>query len=167
MKVYIVFDGCYSDTHVEAVFDNRQRAEAFAQTACGLDGEVQEWEINEHRPIPKNKGFFKVTMDIDGNSQVEKEDLVYYKTEETINGRYNYKVFNRISDSTQKIKLLIMRVFAKDEKHAVKIVNEKRVQLIASGKFEEFKEETEKLQDIIIKEKQMEQARQKARAERA
>jgi hypothetical protein len=51
MKVYIVTDGIYSDYHIEAVFTDKEKAEAFA--AIHTYNNVEEWDADELLPEGK------------------------------------------------------------------------------------------------------------------
>lgn len=48
MKVYLVFQGCYSERDCKAVFDNKEQAEKYAELleeeGCS---DVEEFEVNE------------------------------------------------------------------------------------------------------------------------
>lgn len=48
MKVYLVFQGCYSDRFCKAVFDNKETAEKYAEMLDNEDcSSVEEFEVNE------------------------------------------------------------------------------------------------------------------------
>ena len=57
MKVYCVFQGCYSDRDCIAVFDNKEQAEQYSNALNDIDySDVEEFELNQiTRPITKKK----------------------------------------------------------------------------------------------------------------
>ena len=59
--IYIVTSGCYSDYGIDAVFQNRDKAEAYCQ--CHPDTEIEEWEFfdgNTYTPF----NVVKISMHI-------------------------------------------------------------------------------------------------------
>jgi len=128
MEVYIVTSGSYSDYGIDAVFTNKKTAEIFADK---IDGEVEIWETLHSNLIDKitHNKIFCVRMNKEGNT-----DLVM---EEDFD---SHEIKNAIEKKTIIFKAvdgycMITYMFAKDEKHAVKIANERRVQLIANNEW--------------------------------
>ena len=133
MKVYIVTSGDYSDYGIDAVFTNKKTAEVFAGK---INGEVEIWETSPSNLIDKltHNKIFCVRMNKEGNT-----DLVM---EEDFG---SYEIKNAIEKKTEIFKAvdgycMITYMFAKDEKHAVKIANERRIQLIANNEWDKQKE---------------------------
>lgn len=122
MKVYIVTAGEYSDYHIEAVFDSKEKAEDFLlKNHCN---HIEEFDLNPEtsgeRPEYTN---FQITMDKDGNTTwITYNTTDHFKTDGS-------------EDFTTKNELCCY-VKAKDEKHAVKIANERRVQRKSNNEFE-------------------------------
>lgn len=116
--IYIVTEGEYSDYRICAVFDNKELAQKYIKATTSNsrwsdEKEIEEWPLNE---LKKGYKFFAVNMGKNGNSTVEEANCIW--------GPRFFKQYNE--------EFLKMNVMAKDEKHAIKIVNEKRVQLIAN-----------------------------------
>ena len=128
MKIYIVTSGCYSDYHIDTVFTNKKTAEVFADK---IDGEAEAWETSPSDLIDKitHNKIFCVRMNKEGNTDlVMEEDFDVCDIENAIEKKTEiFKAVNGYS--------MITYMFAKDEKHAVKIANERRVQLIANNEW--------------------------------
>jgi len=134
---YIVTSGEYSDYHIDAVFSTRKKAEEYIETRKEFSEQaateppsfdIEPWEIDATEslsPIKHGYRAYSVWMRRQGNSNVE-EIRDYWEAEEI-----------ERNSMQQDAGWLMMRVWAKDEQHAVKIVNEKRTMLIANGKWDE------------------------------
>lgn len=134
-KVYVVTNGEYSDFHIEAIFTTREKAEAFLNSR--EKGDYDNWEMYEYPidypdfiadKIANGYRLFKVVMDRDGDTisigEGNYSDLEY---------EFRYGIdWNWHSGRTK----FSANVFARNEQHAVKIANERRVQLIASGEWQ-------------------------------
>lgn len=139
MKIYIITSGAYSDYGIDSVFDSRELAVKY----LGFD------------PDKNRKPYFEggSTVRIERytlNAGYNQKGWIYL----VAMNRYGTTLMvNQISDmptprfmiqkedwwdkNTKPNKNVIrMCVRAKDKKHAVKIVNEKRIRLIADEKFE-------------------------------
>ena len=57
MKVYLVFQVCYSDRDCVAVFDNKEQAEQYSKALDDIDySDIEEFELNQiTRPITHKK----------------------------------------------------------------------------------------------------------------
>lgn len=128
-KIYVVTSGDYSDYGIDAIFTSEELAQAFINGF--KERSYQEFRIEEHKLNPyKNeirKGYFAffVRMQKDGVcKEVYKSDSAY-----GFNGGidYGFDINNG----------MCCHVFAKDDKHAVKIANEKRIELIALNKWKQ------------------------------
>lgn len=130
-KVWLVSHGDYSEYTIDGVFDTEEKAKAFASYWDGVKGEseyapcyeVEEMALNPGIPqIRKGYKLFLVRMGRDGDT------LDVY-------------VCNFVGDDVSEIfredwrgsSHLLTYCWAKDEQHAVKIANERRVQLIAGN----------------------------------
>lgn len=126
--LYAVSRGSYSDYGVVAIFDDKEKAESFRNWASAFDNNIntdlEEFELNPCT-VAIRKGFklFLVDMSRDGNAP-RVEEWPYYQPQ-TI----------ELKQYTRGPRILQGIVYAKDGPHAVKIVNEKRAQLIASGEW--------------------------------
>jgi len=134
--VYVVTSGDYSDYCIGAVFTSKTMAENYIEAHSD---EYTYYRIEEYKldfvddlMIKASQGLFayQIDMDFGGNSEVERTDNSDFKHYINLE---NYVVISpNILINTKSRKLEII-VFAKDKQHAVKIANEKRVQLIADG----------------------------------
>ena len=141
MKVFIVFRGTYSDRETRAVFDNEQAANNHIENNCDRDKfgsrktwddwDIEEWELNGEC-ILKNRSMWRVDMAKNGTTlYVGREPNGAEKSEEFA------KEWNCETSNYDPGFKLISIVEAENEKHAVKIANEKRIQLIAEEKWGE------------------------------
>lgn len=136
-QVYIVTSGAYSDYHIDAVFSTRENAERYNKIHASGDFEdIEEFEIDEdmaliNRIRDEKITIYLVCMDRDGNvKEIKKELPCLSLVESILTGKYKYILYADCMD---------IYVIAKDEKHAIKIVNEKRVQLIANNEWNKNK----------------------------
>ena len=133
-SVFVVTSGCYSDYHIVGIYDTREKADQLVKTLD--DGNVEEHVLNPFiTEINKGLSIFTVEMKANGDTiRVERErcapgDWDYsYKLTATIEPICCWKERNNAETIFGK------QVFARDEKHAVKIVNELRAQKLATGR---------------------------------
>ena len=146
-KVWIVAHGEYSDWNILGIFDDRELAAQF-KDQVGADNDLLEYELNPFRAkIQEGLRKFRVSMDRDGNTideeqkgpstgiddswwQVDEDDRIHDEKED---GRYCRAVGREFKPTGRT--WIDLYVFARDVKHAVKIVNDRRRQLIAEGKW--------------------------------
>lgn len=125
-KIYIVTSGSYSDYHICSVFSTKKDANGFVGSFAKDKYDnfrVEEYELDEFKDQIKNhRSLYFVRMKENGDTlEIEKRSTFY--RDGCCENMFDVE------------KNLIMEVWADDEKHAVKIVNEKRVQLIAENKW--------------------------------
>lgn len=130
MKVYVVTEGEYSDYKVCAVFSTIEKANEYSEMFSM--NTPNEYELDERNGfIESHKGlkYFYVDMERNGNTVAvgknEEDDLDFSRVKDHI-----------IQDEYGP-DYICVNCWAKDEKHAVKIANEKRIQLIANNQWEE------------------------------
>lgn len=131
--VYLVSSGEYSDYGIRAVFSTKELAELYIQSLGDPQGYTEKMMIEEY-PLDENEahirdGFhpYQVRMERDGTTtkiRLDTWDASVASTVSLVDGRY-WRETGR--------KELWVSCVAKDEQHAVKIANEKRIQLIATG----------------------------------
>lgn len=127
--IYVVTQGCYSDYGICAVFDNRELAQSYIDALDeGFEGmDIEEWNLNPYElDLTKGRKSFFVRMTKEGKAYDIQTPTSSYNLE---SGDYNVG-FCMEGD-------MHMSLFADDEKHAIKIVNEHRVQLIANNQWPE------------------------------
>ena len=136
-KIYVVTTGEYSDFHIVAMFSTMKRAERsttkFEKHADYTGYDIQEYTLN---PVPdkiyvENLNYYDVTMYKDGRIRgiIDESDPTYI--EEEVWGSIRKPIFN-VWDTNGEIAMRV-HCWAKSPEHAIKIVNEKRTQLIANG----------------------------------
>ena len=126
-RIYVVTNGDYSDYHVCCICSTKEKAER-AKLLYKASNKYYEVILDDFKNIPEGLLPFKVIMDKEGNSETEEVSISCFG---------NGDVF-KYYDETNTPKIGF-NVFAKDEKHAVKIANEKRIQLIANNDWEKIK----------------------------
>ena len=135
-KVYLVSEGSYSNYHIIGVFSTRELADKLA--AHDKDREVEEWELDaDAERVRVGLALYSAHMNEDGNdsnaSAGEWEDDEKY-----------YITAVRKDANGEPEPTLYCTVYATDKQHAIKIANEKRIELIATGKFDEWRESRRK-----------------------
>jgi hypothetical protein len=119
--IYVATDGDYSDFHIVGVYESKELAEEIRGVGC----DVEEWNLNtdiyERRQGLKR---FGVCMDKDGNGARILDYWIDPRSPEDVIREY-YKIGLRAT----------FEMWARDQEHAIKIANERRVQLIANGQW--------------------------------
>lgn len=128
-KVWIVEQGEYSGSYVSGVYSTEENA----RVAAGKDGDVNEFDldlgIDQYR---SGLRAFHVEMSKNGDTiKAEKCDFLSFKAP-------SFDLMLRNLDLPRVYDVLSAFVWAKDEQHAVKITNEQREQIIASGAWDEY-----------------------------
>ena len=125
--IWVVEEGSYSDYRVVGVFSTKENAERVADL---VGGSVAEWPIDPHiDEINQGRIPFRVWMERSGDmAMVEQEGWGWFPIDTDI----------RVLDAYKNIPRRISGViFATDETHAIKIMNEHRARLIAGGNWPE------------------------------
>jgi len=130
-SIFIVTDGNYSDYHIIAAFSTRDLAEAFV-AGSGI-GDVEEHPLDRCEMIGLRP--FALDMDWDGRAGSIREgysdslknnihpfDNEYQRTDPAWTHASPDHVFSGLRCD---------QVWARDEQHAIKIVNEYRIQYLA------------------------------------
>jgi len=135
MKLYVTSHGEYSDWHIVAIFSDKEKAEKFNADMLLNSNNIEEWELDKVPDSPVGLFPFEVHMKYDGTAlKVLRADIDGFEEGYYINDWGNSKEIN----------ILRNEVWAKDDKHAVKITNEQRARLIANHKWEADKIAIEK-----------------------
>lgn len=125
MKIYVATAGEYSDYHIVGVFSSESRLrEALPD---GSKYNCEEYDIDELPAIPKGMKAFRVHLKKNGD--------VLYPVDGGDYEDAGYVSFR--NSSWHGGEHVVAEVLATDEQHAVKIVNEMRIQRLASGKWED------------------------------
>lgn len=141
MTVYIVFRGSYSDRRTAAVYADRQSAENYIQNAIGRkpdgtqeddDFDIEEWEVNHGEcELLTDRAVWRVDMAKTGETIYLGRESNGHETEDEFHRNY------RSATGFDETLKLICYCVAKDDKHAVKIANEKRLMYIANNQWPE------------------------------
>ena len=125
VKAYIVTDGDYSDYHIVGVYSTEEQAEQ-ARLNFNADS-VETWELDSD--ICDHGGLLRydVVMDRDGNTTSISRESNRDKPSR------DWQPYGRRHKGEEY--LMFFPVWANNEEHAVKIANERRAQLVASGQW--------------------------------
>ena len=127
MIVYVVTSGTYSDYHIAGVYDNKEAAENYAFNMGATDwAEVEEYEMGSHC---KRKGAMWCgfmcrdgTVDnAESGRACDNECILYYPDDD-------YEVYGHAKGNPY----IYFRLRVPTLEHAVKIVNEKRAEMVAT-----------------------------------
>lgn len=127
MKVYVVGAGEYSDWHVVGVCTSLEKGELLKQLHAGT---IQEFEVDKIPEYPPGMRYWCVSMKKDGTAECVCKNI----EEEKRNGKWGegwHKGWSPVRYS--RAKWINFYCWAKDEKHAIKIANERRAVLIERG----------------------------------
>lgn len=137
-KIYAVNSGLYSDYHVVALFTTIELAQEF-MAAVPDDGynPVDEFDLNPNAAdlIKRGYSLWGVRMLRNGDTEkVDRQDLSPYEV-----GNVGHRIWRRTQAPAYKDKgipdCLTSTVWAKSAKAAIKITNEIRARMIASGEW--------------------------------
>lgn len=131
-SIYIITDGEYSDYSIIAPCATKEDAEKYIQKF-----DLKCATIEEHKLIDENfyefvtdKTHYSVKMDKHGNSEVIVNKYEFSKIET------EYIFYNNSMLYNEKYIMIMVNCWANSKEHAVKIANEIRTRLIASGELE-------------------------------
>lgn len=126
--IYAVTSGSYSSYRVVALFSTREKAEDYKATVLKdeYDSGIEEYQLDPDTTDLLRRGYsvWRVTMLRDGSTErVDRSDNGSYDVQDAP----SFRIWDRT--------VLAASVWAKSEKAAVKIANEKRAQMIANGEW--------------------------------
>ena len=138
-KVFAVNSGSYSDYGINAIFSSRKLAEEYMAAVKNNDyNEIAVYELDPPTVNLIRSGYsvWCVLMLNDGTTErINREENDYYAIDDVP----KHWIWKRTEAPAYKGKgipdALQSTVWAKTEKAAVKIVNEKRAQMIANGEW--------------------------------
>jgi hypothetical protein len=130
--IYVVTQGYNEDYHICGVFDSEPLAKRFIETFSSAQQwdfmGIEEWKLNPHK-LEIGKGYkpFFVRMSKEGDMiEINESNSIYGFNDYRDGENWGFDFFDN----------LFNHCFAKDEKHAIKITNELRTQLIAEDKWD-------------------------------
>jgi len=128
--VYILTEGDYSDYHIIGVYSTRELAQeaadaGFVRVSVYSDYDIEEHNLDENSP-PFGMKCWRVRMLRNGDTlgDVERGD---------IGGHGSMSDYIILTSRRKLTDEAYFFMWARDEKHAVKIANERRAQLIANN----------------------------------
>lgn len=140
-NIYVCTAGEYSSYRIVAVFRRESDALRFAWTYLSWEPTecISEWPLNKYLSH-MNRGLhlFEVLMNKDGEVRRSELDPWDFSDAETPNS-ITYQAYT--GRGRRDGHRLLVRCWAKDEKHAIKITNEIRAQKIANNEWEGNKDE--------------------------
>jgi hypothetical protein len=118
--IYIITEGEYSDYHVKGAALTKEGAYAFV---AKFGGDIEE--IQDQTPhLKAGYNFYNVLMEKDGGiRKVSQQEETYW---------CNLYFYDQLWGERLKTPVLSTYCWAKDDKHAIKIVNERRTQILAA-----------------------------------
>lgn len=142
--IYLVTSGCYSDYSIEAAFSSRELAEQFIGklgSRALSDASITERIIDPEVPEPPtDRKPFYVWMFADGTVHEVREQASHDVSDDGHVALIDFKPIGEcvfggftIGYRNRQEVCIAVQCFARDEKHAVKIVNELRLQIIAAN----------------------------------
>jgi hypothetical protein len=121
--VWVIEDGAYSDYRVVGVFSSRENAELILGQL--ESGEIAEWPLDP--AVDKvNAGLSKFCVHMLRDGTIRQSGPTEFAAAEA-------EYLNIHPNGHPSTKGLRLYIFAEDEKHAIKIANEKRAMFIANG----------------------------------
>lgn len=133
-KVWAIENGSYSDYHIVGVFSTQENAERVL--ASGVPGDIVEWELDPGI-ANMNAGLtpFRIAMLRDGTTEkCDKMWPTFKPSEPKVIERSGWPHMPSLPGYNGP-DFLEAIVLARDETHAVKIVNEHRARLIAANEW--------------------------------
>ena len=125
--IYVVTDGDYSDYGIKGIASTLEKAEELKKL-FNAHNKIEEYELDEYDPAieeSKGKTFYFTALAIEDGRVLDIKSTTYRKFE-------NQDIWDKptqIWDNRCRFKTptIINYLFAKDEAHAIKIANEKRI----------------------------------------
>lgn len=136
--VYAVNSVCYSDYKVVGIFTTREKAEEFMKIVPSSEyNKIEEFELDATTSINMVKrGYVIWLVSMRINGDVLKIEKSWYPIIGDINEVPSYDIYKASPYyHRHKEDHLFAKVWAKTEKAAIKIVNDKRVQMIANNEW--------------------------------
>jgi hypothetical protein len=127
VSVFLVTSGRYSDYTVVAVFSTREAAEAYLPGVPDGNSSIAEFELDPATPPVLREGQYVYRVDMRLNGDV----IQVFDCHEPAGAYVNW---DWLSVHVTDVGIRDF-VIASSEEHAVKIVNERRLQYLATGNY--------------------------------
>lgn len=127
MKVYVVTEGCYSDYHIEAIFESYGKAVAYVGAKAGRYSDYQiETYDTESANVAKERKWFKAHMEGGEWTAAEVEEPAPGDYTSTFHTKFSKKDSIKVIDGRPlRISEYDIDVVAKDKEQALKIARDK------------------------------------------
>ena len=142
-QIFAVCSGLYSDWGIDAMFSTQEFAEEYIKFNENVVPDKQSitiYEIDPEFTQEKEDLGFKIFMDKQGNTY---NDLLAneFRTFEAgkIKGTWTYSDEEEINFDRE---ILVFHIITKTHEQAIKIANEKRLQIIAGNQWDNYFKET-------------------------
>ena len=142
MKVYIVHRGCYSDRSICAVCSTMELAQE-ASRLLAAENDIEEHDVDIQLPHPVGLYPYGVCMGADGFVEMKGEWCLEGDDPTFEWSPVEHTWWSR-AKARRRMGLVLFVMWARDEGHAVKIANERRTMLLASGEWTTDVKEFEK-----------------------
>lgn len=153
-KIYVITEGIYSNYHICAVCSTREKAERAQELYHGSN--VEEWDLDAIDDIPHGMARWEVRMKVDGDV-LDAEKATYWGGD-LKEQWYFYNSDGYGTEATRENAALFTSMFARDKEHAVKIANELRITLLASGEFDKWLEkQMQRAKEMLLRKRLQEQ----------
>jgi len=123
--IYVVTTGTYSDYKIDSVFDSKELAQSYIDsfsTSGWYKMSIEEFKLNPFEKQVK-EGYLPYFLRMTKEGKCTQINICDSSFE------LGEKPFFDVDDK------ICHKIFAKDEKHAIKILNEIRAQLVATNKW--------------------------------
>ena len=120
-QVFVVSDGEYSSYCILGIYSTRELAEHAKDLFCA-NNEIETWELDALPAYPEGMRQFAVLMDESGDTRRVRRLGVHLD-------------YGEWTTAASVSPLVEFYVWAQDEAHAVKIANERRTRLLATGEW--------------------------------
>lgn len=132
MTLYVVTEGEYSDYHIVGIYSTKEQAEKVKKYHSGWWDypDIEEWELDGNVPedIESMREYYRVTHYIDQWLKDSWDCRRFTKVGEETKKELSWNFFIGIG---KEFTIDIPCDRAKDEQHAIKIAQDKRIELIA------------------------------------
>ena len=118
-KLYVVSTGQYSDWNIAGIFDSKELAEKFISSFYECFNDIQEYTLNPcEKELQESQKLYCVQIEKSGDIKEITQNVSTFSLQHPIWFPYDAN-------------FLEVNCFADDEQHAIKIANEKRIQVLA------------------------------------
>lgn len=135
--VYIVTEGWYSDYHIVAAFSSPEKADEFIEVFPGDGREIERYELDTNVASMARQGAYPWYISMYRDGTIADVRLSEHHDSYAVYHGLSVSYTNGIQDQVRsgRIDSLNGIVYAHSEPHAIKIANDHRAMLIATGQW--------------------------------